>query len=181
MPAKIIDVGAQGHRGSETTAQALDLRLVRRDPSLPEAQAVLREYFAELIQRYNNRPATSEEITVEMEEASSHDLAGPTGVFIVAYRTSDPVGCIGLRFRPGLVGQVTRMFVVATERRRGVGTALLSEIEVIARRHGITRLELDTRHDLVEARRLYLRSGFQEVPAFNAGPYAEHWYAKLLI
>lgn len=72
------------------------------------------------------------------------------------------------------------MFVVATERRKGVGTALLSEIEVIARRHGITRLELDTRHDLVEARRLYVRSGYQEVPAFNAGPYAEHWYAKLL-
>jgi GNAT superfamily N-acetyltransferase len=180
MPAKIVDVGARRHRGAETTAHARGLRLVRRDPSLPEARAVLREYFGEIISRYNDRPATSEEITVEMEKASSDDLSGTTGVFIVAYRTSDPVGCIGLRFRPGPVGQVTRMFVVATERRKGVGTALLSEIEVIARRHGITRLELDTRHDLVEARRLYVRSGYQEVPAFNAGPYAEHWYAKLL-
>jgi len=157
------------------------LRIVCVDPSLPEALAVLREYFGELISRYNDdRPATPEEIQDEMEASPSDDLAGTTGVLMVAHRNTRPVGCIGLRFRPGLVGQVTRMFVVKQERRRGVGIALLSEIEVIARRHRITRLELDTRDDLVEARRLYTRAGYQEVPAFNAAPYAEHWFAKLL-
>jgi GNAT superfamily N-acetyltransferase len=156
------------------------LNLVCLEPSLPEARAVLREYFGELISRYNDRPATPEEILEEMELAPSDDLAGTTGVFIVAYRNSDPVGCVGLRFGPDLVGQVTRMFVIKRERRRGVGIALLSQIEMIARHRGITRLELDTRDDLVEARRLYLRSGFQEVPAFNAAPFAEHWFAKLL-
>ncbi len=112
--------------------------------------------------------------------APSDDLAGATGAFILAYRNADPVGCIGLRFRPDLVGQITRMFVIEQERRRGTGIALLSEIEVIARHVGITRLELDTRDDLVEARQLYIRCGYQAVPAFNSAPYAEHWFAKLL-
>ena len=58
--------------------------------------------------------------------------------------------------------------------------ALLSEVEARARRHGITRLELDTRDDLVEARQLYAQAGFEEVPAFNAGRYADHWFAKVL-
>jgi GNAT superfamily N-acetyltransferase len=178
--AKIGAVNDQQDRESENRGAPLGLSLVRVDPWLPEALAVLREYFGELISRYNDRPARPEEIVREMELAPSDDLTGAEGVFVVAYRDSDPIGCLGLRFRSDSVGQVTRMFVRKQERRRGVGLALLSEIEAIARGQGITRLELDTRDDLIEARRLYIRFGFQEVPAFNAGPYAEHWFAKLL-
>ena len=32
--------------------------------------------------------------------------------------------------------------------------------------------------DLVEARRLYARQGYSEIPAYNSGPYAEHWFEK---
>ena len=32
----------------------------------------------------------------------------------------------------------------------------------------------------MEARRLYERHGFEEVPAFNTGKYAEHWFVKNL-
>lgn len=45
---------------------------------------------------------------------------------------------------------------------------------------GRSRLRLDTRGDLVEARRLYERLGYREVPPFNAGRYAEHWLEKTL-
>jgi GNAT superfamily N-acetyltransferase len=173
-------VGDQQSRGSESVGRPEDLALVALDPGLPEALAILWEYFGELVSRYNDRPGTAEEIRESMAADPSADLAGATGLFIIAYRNSDPVGCIGLRFRPGLVGQVTRIFVVKRERRRGVGMALLSHVEATARRRGIVRLELDTRDDLVEARQLYARCGFQEVPAFNAGPYAEHWFAKYL-
>ena len=47
-----------------------------------------------------------------------------------------------------------------------------------ARERALSALRLDTRSDLVEARGLYKRLGYQEVPAFNAGPYADHWFAK---
>lgn len=90
------------------------------------------------------------------------------------------MGCVGLRLQPNRVGQVTRMFVLPPERRQGIGTRLLAELEAVARKYKITRLELDTRDDLVEARGLYEHCGFDEVPAFNAAPYAEHWFAKQL-
>jgi GNAT superfamily N-acetyltransferase len=164
----------------EAVGQPIELTFAPVDPSGPEAQAVLWEYFGELVSRYNARPGSPEEIRESMVESPSDDLAGPTGVLILAYEGAGPVGCVGLRFRSGGVGQVTRMFVTPPRRQRGIGITLLSELEAIARRRGITRLELDTRGDLVEARRLYIRAGFREVPAFNAGPYADHWFAKSL-
>lgn len=70
--------------------------------------------------------------------------------------------------------------MVTSARRHGIGFRLLEGLETLAGKRGITRLELDTRGDLVEARRLYERYGFEEVPAFNSGRYAEHWFVKHL-
>lgn len=52
------------------------------------------------------------------------------------------------------------------------------ELEKLARAQGLRTLRLDTRSDLVEARTLYAALGYVEVPAFNNGQYAEHWFAK---
>ncbi|THA38335.1 GNAT family N-acetyltransferase, partial [Streptomyces sp. A1136] len=50
-----------------------------------------------------------------------------------------------------------------------------------ARALGLSLLRLDTRHDLVEARGLYAKHGYREVPAFHhRSPYAERWFAKEL-
>jgi GNAT superfamily N-acetyltransferase len=137
-------------------------------------------YFEELVTRHQGRPATDDEIRESLLEGPSNDLVAPSGVLLLARLGGTPVGCIGLRFQPDRVGQVTRMFVIASERQQGFGFRLLDELATVARNHGITRLELDTRDDLVEARRLYERYGFEEVPAFNAGRYAEHWFVKNL-
>ncbi len=56
----------------------------------------------------------------------------------------------------------------------------MSELERHARARDLTLLRLDTRADLVEARALYAALGYEEVPAFNTGPYAEHWFTKSL-
>lgn len=45
---------------------------------------------------------------------------------------------------------------------------------------GLTTARLDTRKDLVEARRLYARNGYVEIPAYNSSPYADHWFEKRL-
>ena len=81
---------------------------------------------------------------------------------------------------PERVGEVKRLFVAPAARGRGLGTRLMGELERIARGHGLSLLRLDTRHDLVESRRLYAALGYEEVPAFNDGQYAEHWLAKPL-
>jgi hypothetical protein len=39
---------------------------------------------------------------------------------------------------------------------------------------------LDTRNDLVEARALYARLGYEETGRHNEDPYAEHWFRKNL-
>ncbi|OSC55801.1 GNAT family N-acetyltransferase, partial [Streptomyces sp. BF-3] len=61
------------------------------------------------------------------------------------------------------------------------GGLLLAAVEEAARAYGVRLLRLDTRNDLVEARGLYAKHGYQEVPAFHrSNRYAEHWFAKEL-
>jgi GNAT superfamily N-acetyltransferase len=163
-----------------TVKDSLSITVAPAPPSCPAAREILWAYFYELITRYQRRPGRTEEVEAAMLEYPSDDLVAPTGVFLLARRDDIAVGCIGLRLRPNRVGQVTRMFVLPSQRRRGIGTRLLGELEAVARKHEISRLELDTRDDLVEARRLYERYGFDEVLAFNAAPYAEHWFTKQL-
>jgi ribosomal protein S18 acetylase RimI-like enzyme len=77
-------------------------------------------------------------------------------------------------------GEVKRLFVAPAAPGRGLGARLVGESERLARGDGLTVLRLDTRHDLVESRRLYAALGYEEVP-FNNGRYAEHWLAKPLV
>jgi len=57
---------------------------------------------------------------------------------------------------------------------------LLFAVEDEARARGLHVLRLDTRSDLIEARRLHTRHGYEEVEPFNADPYAQHWFTKQL-
>jgi GNAT superfamily N-acetyltransferase len=160
--------------------ERLTITVALEPPSGPHAERLLWAYFQEMVSRYQLRPGRPDEVEGAMAEDPSDDLVPPSGMFYLARRGSTPVGCIGLRLRPNQVGQVTRVFVLSDERRKGVGARLMAEIEAAARDHKVRRLELDTRDDLVEARQLYESCGFVEVPAFNAGRYAEHWFAKQL-
>lgn len=52
------------------------------------------------------------------------------------------------------------------------------KLDNLARALGLRTLWLDTRLDLVEARALYAALGYVEVPAFDNGQYAKHWFTK---
>ena len=97
--------------------------------------------------------------------------------FFVARRRDVILGCAGLRLLPDGVGKRTRLFVARVARDRGLGAERIGALERRARQFGLSMLRLDTRHDLVEARRLYAALGYAELPAFNDGQYAEHWFA----
>lgn len=143
-------------------------------PDSLEAIALLRDYFAELTVRYFRRATTDEEIELTLEEFPTEGLAA----FLVL-RDGDGVaaGCLGLH----PTGELTRMYVAAEHRRMGGARALLGAAEETARSLGLTRLFLDTRHDLVEARAFYAACGFAEVPPFSApGQFKDHWFEKLL-
>jgi GNAT superfamily N-acetyltransferase len=149
-------------------------------PSSPQGKAVLTAYFRDVVSRDNGREATSDEVDAEMREDPSDDLCPPTGLFLVARQDAAVVGCIGLLLLPDGLGEVRRVFVEPSARRRGVGAQLMRAVEDEARGRAVTRLRLDTRTDLVEARRLYARHGYREVAPFNDGRWADRWLEKSL-
>lgn len=145
-----------------------------------DARYLLRLYFAEMASRYLGRAATDEEIDAAMIEDPSADLVPPDGLFLLASRAGNPVGCVGLRRLSTEIAEITRMFIRADARRHGGGSALLTAVERSARQLGATTVRLDTRHDLVEARSLYAKHGYVEIPAYAHSPYADHWSEKRL-
>jgi GNAT superfamily N-acetyltransferase len=138
-----------------------------------DAQAVLREYYADIIGRYWGRPATQDEIEKTLlDEPSDHLL-------IYLARDGDTVlGCIGLKLVTPSFAEVKRVYVTPSARGRGVAQALLAAVESVALDHGCRAMRLDVRDDLVEARALYAKCGYVAVEPFNDDKYVGHWLAK---
>ncbi len=104
----------------------------------------------------------------------------PRGLFLVAHHRDDLAGCVGLRIHTPEIAEITRMFVRRPFRGRGAASRLLVALEAEAAGLGITTLRLETRNNLVEARKLYAKHGYAEVPPYAERPYAEHWFEKRL-
>lgn len=108
----------------------------------------------------------------------SDEVTPGAGVFLVARRFGEPVGCGALRCLRDAelvrdlgidVGELKRMYVAPAMRGLGVGRALLSQLEAEARALGLTRLVLETGARLTGALALYRRAGFTPIP-----PYGEY-------
>lgn len=147
-------------------------------PSGDAARSALWAYIDDVASRWYGRPATDEEIAAALLDDPSEDLAAPHGAFLIARQGEAVLGCAGLRLLADGVGEIKRLFVTPFARGRGLGRRLMLELENLARAQGLHTLRLDTRSDLVEARALYAALGYIEVPAFNNGQYAEHWFAN---
>ncbi|QUH04262.1 GNAT family N-acetyltransferase [Saccharopolyspora erythraea] len=144
----------------------------------PVSAVVLRTYIDELASRYYGRQATAEEIDRALAEDPSDDLRPPHGAFLVAWDGDSSVGCVGVRLLSAEVAEIKRMYVAPRVRGRGWGGRLLGAAEEHARSIGASLLRLDTRADLVEARGLYAKHGFAEIPAYARRKYADHWFEK---
>lgn len=146
----------------------------------PDASALRRDYYDEVASRYWQRPATAEEIDEGLTGDGADLLTAPTGAFVVGRFDGKPASCAGLLVVDADTAEVTRVFVRPEFRGTGGGGLLLAAVERAARAFGARQIRLDTRNDLVEARGLYAKHGFWEVPAFHQRQYAEHWFAKEL-
>ncbi|MCG6493851.1 GNAT family N-acetyltransferase [Kitasatospora sp. A2-31] len=154
----------------------------RADVGSPEAAALLREYYIDVANRYYRlhlgREGTPEEIETGLADSPSDDLAGSTGVFLLGRYDGEPQACAGLRVLDDRSVELTRVFVRHAVRGTGGGARLLAAVDEAARELGADRIVLDTRLDLVEARALYTRHGYREIPAYSSGPYAQIWYGR---
>jgi GNAT superfamily N-acetyltransferase len=155
-------------------------------PGLPVAAEILRDYLSEMISRYYGRPTDDAEINRHLGTGhDSDDLVEPTGVLLVAQSADGgteprPIGCVGLRRFDEQTRELTRMFVRPEARGTGVAALLLAAAEQRARADGASVIRLNTRSDLVEARSLYAKHGYQEIPRYGDDPLAEHWFEKKL-
>lgn len=149
------------------------------DPTGDRTREVLRTSMDDVASRHHRRPATGAEVDAALADDPADDLVLPSGLLVVATDADGiTLACAGLRLLPGGVGEVVKVFVAPSGRARGLGRRLVEEVERLAAAHGRTRVRLEARADLVEARRLYARLGYAEVAPFNDGPYADHWLAK---
>lgn len=147
----------------------------------PDSAALLRAYYDDIVGRYHGRRATREEVDAALAEEPSDDLAPPTGHFLVGRWEGRPAGCAGLRLLEERTAELTRLFVLPGARGTGGGARLLAAAERAAAEVLDARVvRLDTRADLVEARALYARGGYAEIPDYNGGKYADHWFEKRL-
>ncbi|GAA2020086.1 GNAT family N-acetyltransferase [Terrabacter terrae] len=190
-PASPDSLGGPDVSGGPSRPDAGDWVIELGDVRDPACEELLRDYYVEVSDRWyrlhEGRDSTPEEIETGFPRMRSDDLIPPTGEFLVARSTEDPTllaGCVGLRrLRDDTgtrVAEVRRLYVRPELRGAGLGTSLLLCAEEVARVWGVAAIRLDTRLDLVEARSIYLRNGWVEVPAFSHNVYAEAWYAKRL-
>jgi GNAT superfamily N-acetyltransferase len=155
--------------------------IVARRIDDPAALAVIRDFFADIVGRYYGRPATGEEVDQVLADEPADDLVPPAGTFLLAERDGVPAGCVGVRLLDTRTAEVTKLFVYPAARGDAGGARLLGAAETAARGLGAEVVRLNTRGDLVEARRLYARQGYLETEPYKTGPYVDHCFAKTLL
>ncbi|MDC0768243.1 GNAT family N-acetyltransferase [Streptomyces sp. HD] len=153
-------------------------------PDSPAATALWRAYYTEVSDRYylrhEGRRTDPAELDREVAAQTWDELRPPKGELLVARYSGEPAGTAGVRLLDAETAELKRVFVHESLRGKGGGQVLVRAAEDSARAFGAARLILDTRHDLVEARALYTRLGYEETAPHNDEVYAEHWFSKTL-
>jgi GNAT superfamily N-acetyltransferase len=125
----------------------------------PEAVRLRLAQRAELDVRYGS----------DDHEPGAPPSAADINVFVLAHVDDVAVGCGGLRLLEEGTAEIKRMYVEPFSRGSGVATAILRELESLARERSVTRLLLETGPAQPDAIRFYVREGYQQIP--NFGPY----------
>jgi putative acetyltransferase len=94
----------------------------------------------------------------------------PRGRLLLAWRGSEPVGCVALRAREPDVCEMKRLYVRPSTRGEGLGRSLVTSIIEHGRSVGYGSMVLDTLASMVEARALYRSLGFVERAPYYANP-----------
>jgi ribosomal protein S18 acetylase RimI-like enzyme len=116
-------------------------------------------------------PPLSAEDAERYWRAVFQDVAQQNRILLVAYNSGHIAGSVQLAFATQANGrhraEVQKLFVLQSQRRQGIGQALMLAIEQVAREHGRTLLVLDTRQGDT-AEQLYRKVGYTEVGVIPA-------------
>ncbi|MCX4832825.1 GNAT family N-acetyltransferase [Streptomyces sp. NBC_01016] len=150
----------------------------------PAAAALWRAYYTEVSDRWyllhKGHATDPAELERGVAAASGSELAPPHGQLLLARYAGEPAGTAGVRVVDAVTAELTRVYVREELRGKGGAALLVAAAEDAARALGAAAIRLDTRSDLVEARSLYARLGYEETAPHNDDIYAEHWFRKSL-
>jgi GNAT superfamily N-acetyltransferase len=144
------------------------------DVERPPARDLLAAMTAEMDALYETAPGGS------MPTATAADFRAPGGTFLVGFDGERPVCAGGLKALGHGAAEIKRMYVVPSDRGRGLARALLAALEAAARDLGHRVVRLDTGARQPNAWALYLSAGYTAVDDYNANPHAAHWGEKVL-
>lgn len=136
----------------------MDIVIEQITPHHPKARALLKAAADQLETLYP--PSSQHHVTPEEAEK---------GVMLVAWHEGDAIACGILRPLTPKIGEIKRMFVDNTYRRKGLGRKILSELETLAPKLGFETIRLETGHLQPGAIGLYETSGYQRIE-----PYGEY-------
>lgn len=95
------------------------------------------------------------------------DVEVPQAAFVVARLDGHAIGCGAMRPLDDTTVEVKRMYTHASYRRKGVGRAILAEIERLAIRFGYSSIKLQTGPEQPDAAALYEKVGYYRIPIFS--------------
>src|SRR5215207_453743 len=163
-------------RDVERLLTSASVEIAAADPEHPDARYCLAEYVAELNRRSERGFDPSVGAT-----ALPHEVRPPAGEFFVAYLHGEAIGCGAVKHHAGAPTEIKRMWIAPAARGLGLGRRLLEELEACALAGGAHVARIETSAVLTEALALYRSAGWVEVAAFNAEPFADHWFEKTLV
>lgn len=126
----------------------------------PRATAMRAAMDAEMSVRY-----AGVAMTPEVAAALAVDPATIRHTVLAVDHDGTPIGHAALRDHQG-EWEVKRVVVAAGQRGRGVGRAVMTEVERVARAAGASRVVLQTGDRQPEAEALYLALGWTRIPVY---------------
>ncbi|WP_353062511.1 GNAT family N-acetyltransferase [Tunturibacter psychrotolerans] len=148
------------------------MKIIRATPSQRiEAELLLNEYYEAVDVMKRDTPAA---IAGYLSDESS-------GLWI-AFVNELPAGCVVLRPLPTIEAatECKRLYVRPQFRGRGIAEALLDAMEEYALEKAANWVYLDSKDDLKDALRIYVRRGYQPCARYNDNPQATVFLRKSL-
>lgn len=140
------------------------------DEELITSSGALSVYYAAIDELNRRYEGSDEGSHLQVDE-----LMAPRGLFLVARIDGHLAGGAGLRLISDpekMLGEIKRLWVRPDQRRRGIGAALMSEIEDRAHCRGYRQLYLETGFAQPEAIALYEAIGWARVEKLPEGAFS---------
>lgn len=149
------------------------MKILKKDPNEPDAILLMEELSKTLETITGNNGKQS---------FNPEDVCVSRSLFVVAYDDKgEPIGCGGIRPIDESVAEVKRMY--AKIKTKGVGTKILSYLEIEAKNLGYSTLRLETRLINEKAVSFYKKRGYSKIN--NYGKYIDNpeaiCFEKMLI